>query len=262
MSPPELLEVDLQTIERYRTEYLDALPEAQEAFLEMLMHSAQHFVIRWRAEEIGYVSVHAEKTLIEFFLLPEARSFAQDLFPLLIRELKIETAWVKSFDHLFLSCVFDHQRSITTKGLLVRDYFARPLPVIERIRYERRVASVSDFEAIARVEQDVFTNHQRLKMALQDGRVHVFERDHTLVGFCIVRPVIPGRTDVDIGIAVDAPFRNHGYAVYMLRDMVELAIAQGLHPVTGCEQSNVASFRLGRRIGFVATHRLVEARFL
>lgn len=261
MVPPQLVEVGTPRIAALRAEYLAELPEAQEAFLEMLMHSAAHYLILWRNEEVGYVSVHDGATAIEFHLIAEALSFAQDLFPPIVGILKLERAWIKTFDHLFLSCALDCQNSVSTKGLLVREYIRRVLPEIARIVYKRRVATGADLEAILKVRQDVFTNSARLTTALRSGNVHVFHRETELVGFCIIRRILEGRPDVDIGIAVDTPFRNKGYAVYMLRDMVEYAIDHGLHPVTGCEQSNTASFRLGRRIGFVARHRLIETRF-
>jgi|GEM_PF-1972377 len=261
MIAPELPLAEAHTIAPYRAQYLESLPEAQEAFLEMLMLGAQHHLIVWKGEHAGYISLHEKKTALEFFLLPNAISFAQDLFPLILDKLHIERAWIKSFDAMFLSCALDCQTSLATKGLLVREYLPRALPQIERITYTRRKAKPEDLEAVIAVDQPVFTNPLRLKAAIAAGNIHLFEHGSRLVGFCLVRVIVPGKPHVDVGIAVDTPFRNKGYAPYMLRDVVEFCLAEGYEPVTGCEQENLPSFRIGRRIGFVARYRLVEAHF-
>lgn len=261
MIAPELPLADAQAIAAYRIQYLASLPEAQEAFLEMLMLEAEHYLIRWKGEEVGYISLHHRTTAIEFFLLPAALSFAQDLFPLILENLSIERAWIKSFDGLFLSCALDSHTSMSTKGLLVREYLPNILPQIERISYTRRIAETADLEAVLAIDQPAFTNKERIEAAIAAGKVHLFERGPALVGFCLWRVIVPGKPHVDVGIAVDVPFRNKGYAPYMLRDVVEYCMSEGYEPVTGCEQQNLPSFRIGRRIGFVARYRLVEARF-
>lgn len=253
--------VALQELAGLRERYLDELPKAQEALVEVLVQGGDTFAIELHGEVVGYFVVHGGDTLVEFYLTPEHVPVAHVVFLRFLAEKKITRALVKSFDYLFLACSMDSQVSVRSKGVLVRDFVRRELPVIDRIRYTQRQAEEADFDRVRAVEQDVFTHPERLLAVIRRGAMRLFERDDALLGFGIIRPIIPGRPDVDLGIAVDVPFRNKGYAVYMLRDMVDYCFSTGLNPVTGCAKENEASIRMGLRVGFQSRYRLLEVGF-
>ena len=244
-----------------RNDYLDRLLAAQEALIEVLVQQAQCFSISAKGQIAGYFILHEHEGLLEFYLVEHFQAYAHLLFRRFVREHNVRSALVKSFDHLLLACVMDIQTGVRVRGILVRDYIPRELPNIPRIRYRERPAEERDLARIRAVDQQVFTHPERLAAVIRAGAMRLFERDLDLIGFGIIRPVIPGRPEVDLGLAVDAPFRNKGYAIYFLRDMAEFCLQSGLLPISGCAAENEASIRLGSRVGFVSRYRLLEVRF-
>jgi RimJ/RimL family protein N-acetyltransferase len=251
----------LALLDELRREYLDSLPEPQELLLELWVQHGQGFFIESKGERCGYFVVKDGHTLVEFYLRRPYWVFGEHVVRQIVARLQIERALVKSFDHLLLSSSIAHQTGVRSLGLLVRDYVARPLPALAEMSFEARVAGLTDLDRIIAIEQDVFTDPARLRDVLARGYVVQFERADVLLGFGIIRPIVEGRPDVDLGIAIDTPFRNKGFAIYIFRHMVEHCFARGYNPVAGCAESNPASRRMGERVGMVALYRLLELAF-
>jgi len=258
---PTFLPVSIELLRDLRNDYLDRLLAAQEALLEVLVQQAQGFSISARGELLGYLILHEREGLLEFYVRPEFQAYSHLIFRKFVLERGVRTALVKSFDHLLLACAMDIQTTVRVRGILVRDFVRRELPEIPRIRYSERPAEDRDLPRIRGIDQQVFTHPERLTAVIRAGAMRLFERDDALLGFGIIRPVIAGRPEVDLGLAVDAPFRNKGYAVYFLRDMAEFCLQSGLIPIGGCAAENEASIRLGSRVGFVSRYRLLEVGF-
>lgn len=259
---PTFTEVpSLTDVEGLRQAHWDGLPHAQDALLEVLVSSGRYYVVSAKGRVVGYYIVHGGDTLIEYHVSPSFAVYAHLLLPQIVAEHGLRRALVKTFDHLFLAAALDLQVGVEVLGFLTREYLPRELPDVPRVRYTQRVATLDDLPRIQAVDQQVFSHPERLREVVQAGQMELFESDGALVGFGILRPVIPGRPDVELGIAVDAPFRNRGYAVYMLRDMAEQCLRQGGRPITGSSVHNKASMHMGLRVGFAPRYRLVELRF-
>lgn len=249
-------------LDALRNEYLDTLSDAQELLLEVLVTSAQAFLLQTRHGKIcGYALVHDKHTLLEFHLHAEHWVFGETSLQQLIKTLGLQRAWVKSFDSLLLSSALAQHTSLRNMGLLVRDYVPRALPNSSRFPYTSRVANQQDLQRLLAVDQQVFTVQERLEHVLSLGQMRIFEQGTFTVGFGILRPVVEGRRDVDVSIAIDRPFRGRGYATFVFRDLVEECLTAGYRPICGCASANQASRHLGERIGMIARHRLLELRF-
>ncbi len=251
----------LSQIDALRAARSEQLREPQELHLEALVQESSVYLVLHRGEAIGYCAVHSEQGLVEFHLKPAAWVFGEIVIKRLIDRLGIERALIQSFDDLFFSSAVAHQVSVRVLGMIVRDIVPRELPVLAGMEYMRRLAEERDVERIRTIEQDVFTHPERLAWVVRQGWVWLFEAGAELLGFGLLRPVRPGSTTVEMGIAVDTPFRNRGYAVYMLRDMIALCRDRGWRPIGGCAVNNLPSRRLGERVGLVARYRLLELRF-
>jgi ribosomal protein S18 acetylase RimI-like enzyme len=251
----------LAEVHALRERHLDGLIAAQDALLEILVRDGRVHHIVVRDEVIGYAVVQ-DTTVLEFFVVPERDYYAHMLLPRLAEQVGIDRALVKTFDHVFLTAaLFNSTKDkVGVRGVLVRDYVKRELPAIARIEYIRRTARPDDLPAITAVEQQIFTNAERLRWAVDQGYIELFERPTggPLIGFGLMRPVIDGRPDTEVGVVVDPVCRNKGYAMYMLRDMVEHCLDRGLVPVSGCARTNAASIRMGTRIGFTGRYLLLE----
>lgn len=258
---PTFQRVEFSAISELRERYLEGLLKGQAALLEVLVPHGEHYVIVVRGETAGYFIVHEGSVLIEYFALDEYLAYTHEFLRAFIVQKRIRGALVKSFDHMFLACAMDAQVRVHVKGVLVRDYIPRSLPEIASIRYTQRMAVEEDLPRVRAVDQPIFTHPERLLAVIRAGCMRLFEQEEKLVGFGIVRPVIPGRPEVELGIAVDRPFRNKGHAIYMLRDMAEYCAANGLVAIAGCSAENSASIKMGLRVGFVSLYRLFELTF-
>ena len=247
-----------------RTQYLDHLRYAQDALVEILIHEGQFFTIRKTGKnqrDLGYlVLVYRDfgPTIVEFHLREDACPMAQEVFPAAIKQLGIKVALVKTFDELFLSCSMDHCETVVSQGYLVRHYTPTELPNIDRITYTQYQAQPSDLDKILTVKQDVFIDSDRIKEGLEAGWITIFENNGNTIGFCLLRPIIPGRPDVELGIAVDSAYRNRGYALYMMQEMLRHCSQSNQLAVSGCSRQNEPSIRMGLRVGMYSKHRLLR----
>lgn len=251
----------VDSVAPHRQDYLDGLPEAQALLIEVQLGSAQAFAIEGRTGRCGYLLIDPDHTVLEFHLDRDHWVFGEEILGQAIRELKLQRALVKSFDSLLLSSALAHQCALSVVGLLVRDYVPRPLPELKDITFCQRLATMDDLPAIMTVDQQVFSQPERLRAVIADSELYLFEDRGRTLGFGMLRTIIAGRRDVDVGIAVDRPYRRRGHAVYMLRALVEDCLRRGLRPAAGCAVDNHASRHMGERIGFVSRHRLLGLTF-
>lgn len=256
----ELSPATLDELTELRRAHLDSLLEAQEAMLEVRVASGRGYLLRAHEALAGYAIVDGD-TLLEFAVLDGYLPASHLLFRKLVARLGVQRAWVKTFDHVLLSCALDIQVGVHVLGILVRQLVRRELPRLPDIRYTQRGAEARDLPRLLAVDGNVFNHPERLAAAIGLGRVRVFERDERLVAFGLLKPVRPGRPHVDVGLVVDKPFRSRGYAAYVLRDLADYCEGQGLVPISGCAADNLPSINLGLRVGFVSRYRLLEVRF-
>ncbi len=256
----ELSASSLDELAELRRAHLDALLEAQEALLEVRVASGRGYLMRVRGEVAGYAIVDGD-TLLELAVRDAHLPVSHLLFRQLVAALRVERAWIKTFDHAFLACALDIQVGVRVLGILVRQLVRRDLPQLPGVRYTQRAGEERDLPRLLAVDGNVFNHPERLAAAILAGRVRVFEQDERLVAFGLLKPVRPDRPHVDVGLVVDKPFRSRGYAAYALRDLADYCEGQGLVPISGCAADNLASINLGLRVGFVSRYRLLEVRF-
>lgn len=252
--------VPLSEVEPLREVYFAQLRESQEPLLETLVPQATAYTLSTRVGRIGYALVHAEKGIFEYYVDRTQWAFSTEIFGKFIRERSIKRALIKSYDDLFMAAGLDHQTSVTSIGMLVRDYVPRELPQLPHIKFTCRRAEVEDLPRVQAVDQQVFTHRERLRLAATHGWLWLYEDVNAsrLIGFGLIKPLRRDSKDADVGIAVDKPFRNKGFALYMLQDLMNRSVAEGLRPIAGCAMDNLASRRMGQRIGMSPRYRLVS----
>lgn len=256
--------VSLTEVTPWRELYLAQLREAQEPLLETLVPSATAYVIYTRDAPVGHALVHPEKGVFEFYVDRSQWAFATEIFGKFLQECGVTRALVKTFDDVFMAAALDHQTSVTSLGMLVRDYIPRSLPTIDALAFACRLAQSADLGRIKGVDQHVFTDPARLNAAVERGYIWLYEAtalSNALIGFGLIKPIRPGSTDVDVGIAIDRPYRNKGFALYVMQDLMTRSIASGFRPIAGCALDNLPSRRMGQRIGMAPRYRLVSMKF-
>ncbi|MEQ8275901.1 MAG: GNAT family N-acetyltransferase [Deltaproteobacteria bacterium] len=258
---PTFQPVSLESIRPSRARYLDGLLEAQDALLEVFVSKSRCFAMRTANGDAGHLVVLDTGMLVEWFVGDEYDEHAHHWLPAAIHELGLTSALVKSFDHAFLSVAMEQQKSVRVRGALIRNYRRRELPRYERLRYTSRLATLEDLPCLREVRQEVFTDPERLLALVRAGGVRIFECDRGTIGFGLCRRIFADRPHVEVGIAIDERFRNRGHAPYLLRDLADRCVDDGLFPVSGCARDNEASIRVGLRVGFRARYRLLEVSF-
>jgi len=252
---------EVSALQALRNEYLDQLLEAQEPSIEVLVPDSAYFLIHAGDVTCGYFIVHGDDMLLELHLRQPYWVFGECVFEQMLARGHVRRALVKSFDHLLLSSCIARHKTLRVKGLLARELVLRELPDFPALQCRSRVATLDDLPAILAVDQQVFAHPERLRMVIAAGYLRLFENDAGVVGFGIARPIVRGRKHVELGIAVDRPFRLKGHAIYIFRSMVEACLDNGLVPVAGVAVENLASRGMGERVGLVARYRLLELTF-
>lgn len=79
--------------------------------------------------------------------------------------------------------------------------------------------------------------------------------DEVLTSFCYCAAVT--ETLWDISIHTLEPYRRRGHAGLCVSYMIRRELDQQKQPVWGAEQSNVASMRLARKLGFEPVDQMV-----
>lgn len=249
-------------LQALRDEYLDQLELGQEASLEVLMPDSVHLAIEVEGERCGYFVVHERETLIEFYVTKPHWVYAQCICEQILAETEVKRARIKTYDHLLFSSVVAKQVSTRMVGILARERIPRALPPAADFQFTTRVATLDDMPAIMAIDQQVFRHPERLHMVVQAGFMFLFENSAGLLGFGIARPIVRGRKHVELGIAVDKPYRSQGHSMHVFGSMVEACEARGLVPVAGLSPDNIASRSMGERVGMIGRHRLLELSFV
>lgn len=249
----------LDDILQLRKEYLDNLLEAQELLLELSIHDAECFVFEIDGKTAGYVCID-EQVILEFHVVESYINQVDEIFLYLLDNTSIQSALIKSFDHMFLSCALNYQKGLDVVGLLGRHYrktnLFRP-PVL----FKRRLAYQEDLTLIKEVEQNVFTQIARMQKAIERKHVYLYFSGDDLLGFALIQTIVQSRPDVDLGLVLVKHYRRLGIGPHLLQDLIEHCFTLGLNPVGGCAAENIASRRAAERVGFISQYRLLKVHF-
>jgi GNAT superfamily N-acetyltransferase len=173
-------------------------------------------------------------TVFEFYLLPEYRHRAFDLFETFLAAGNPGFFEVQSNDVLATVMAITYGRGVATESIVFRDEQTTSLPANGTI-----MRSVTP-------EQDVRACLERR----QGGGEWLLEVDGSEVGkggvlFHYNRPY------GDIYMEVDEPFRKRGFGSYLVQELKRVCYALGAIPGARCNPTNVASRKTLQRAGFV-----------
>jgi GNAT superfamily N-acetyltransferase len=173
-------------------------------------------------------------TVIEFYVLPEHRQRAFDLFAAFLETGRPQFFEVQSSDLLATAVTLTFAEQIATESVVFRDQFTTVLPsggaVLRTVTPEAEVQ--------AAIEQR------------QGGGEWILELEGVEVGkggvlFHYNRPY------GDIYMEVNAPFRQRGFGSYLVQELKRICYALGAIPCARCNPPNVASRQTLQRAGFV-----------
>jgi GNAT superfamily N-acetyltransferase len=172
-------------------------------------------------------------TLLEFYLLPEFRTRAFDLFEVLLAASGARFMEIQSNEPLLLVMLHAYAKDIASEKIVFRDSCTTSLPA----NGAALRPLTSDKETRAQLE------------ARQGGPEWLLEVDGAVAGkggilFHYNRPY------GDLYMEIDEPFRRRGFGSYLVQELKRRAYDVGAVPAARCSPTNIASRRTLQKAGF------------
>lgn len=253
-----IVKVDISSISKYRYQYLNELPLAQEFYVEGLVKSSVCYEIYAEKQFAGYALIH-DKVIVEFYLTKSMTGIARNAMTSLISETASTSSLCKSFDDLFLdTCnqIFNRKEIV---GYLYRNFETSQTPELVNLNLVVEPVTTSDLQSILSIDGQFFADEDEVKTYFEpDSRIFKFTARDELVGCGIIKQVIPGMNDYDIGYVVSPEHRQKGVATYIATQLRNYCIEQGWNPIAGCSSENIASRKTLERAGFSAAYTLLK----
>jgi RimJ/RimL family protein N-acetyltransferase len=120
-----------------------------------------------------------------------------------------------------------------------------------------RLAESADADILWEINEAVWETADEVSHFIDHQYVFVYEMENQIMGFGIFSPVIPSRSDFDIGMLVKRPFRGRGYGTGIIHHLARHCQSHGWRPICGCDIRNIASWRCLEKAGFRGDYRLL-----
>ena len=201
---------------------------------------------------LDFFRIHAHP-----FSLDEAyKSHAGEIFQSLLQQLTPQEAYVSTSDPFFLSCSFDHQKSI-----LVQDWvFQAPTQFSPTAAgFSLTPASLDDQELIRQKDEGFFQN---LNDNLQRGEIFLGKMDGQVVSFGIIEKSKLLSDQASLGMFVIREQRGRHFGSCTIRELIRVCQSQRIIPVAGCFARNEFSRNALSHAGMVSDTRLLKVKFI
>ena len=124
-----------------------------------------------------------------------------------------------------------------------------------------RAATHRDLQKLLQIGPDFFDGPDEVEDYINSDGLIMYESDGgTALGAGVMKPVVPGRTDIDIGMVVHPEHRLSGHGAHIISHLKSACLTQTLRPICGCSIDNVGSQKTLERAGFASRHRVLEFR--
>ncbi len=242
-------------IETLREQYFTAIYEAQELFLELIVKTADYYIIE-QEEAVGYFIISPQNQLVEYYLINSCIKDCQSLFAKITIEFNFETVYCKSFDSILLKCCLKYAVSYKVIGTLFRDYTPTSVDVIND--FDIKKAIDSDIPLLLQQTDELYESEDELFTMVKNGNILMYCRDSNLIGCGFLIKVIDNRNIYDIGMWVKSAFRKKGFATKIVAHLKGYCLDNSLIPICGCAADNLASRKTLEKNGFFSKHDLIE----
>lgn len=241
-----------------RTAYLRSIPEAQELFLEQLFLAATKVLFTHEDRLIGYAAIH-KATLVECFIVESEVLLLHSAFALVCERFSITRALCKSFDAQMIAAASLQPAQVKTVAHLFRRYASASAPLSLVARRGTR----EDISAVLEMHDGFFDSPSEIEeYAGRDGLLLFESGERSLVACGVMRRIIEGRDDFDVGMVVRREQRGRGIGAGVVSYLATHCLRSGHQPVCGCSAENVASRRTLERAGFRTAHSLLAFSYL
>lgn len=246
-------------IKKYRADYLNALPEFQELFIEIMINDSDFYLMQTDNVNVGYVIKNKDGVLIEFHVINKYISSSNDFFQQVLKELLITKIYCKSFDFLLLDNCLLNSFSYKVIGTLYRDYVEPLVETDTEINMQKSgLSSVNFLLNQDNSIKELFETEQQLIDFISNENVFEFYKIEEFIGCGMVLRTNPDWNFCDLGVWVNPSKRGNSMGLQIIMKLREFAIKNGMKPSCGCAIENIASQKAIEKSGFVSKHKLIE----
>ena len=245
-----------EEIKSFRKLYLEKLSELQELFIEWIVEKSNYYTINNNSEKIGYFIVSKQNSLVELYVDIQNINKIDRIFEDIYHIFNIENVLCKSFDSILLKCCCNSNMKYKVMGYLFRDYIDTiPQNISEFTKIE--FADESDYDDLVKYDNELYDTKEDLRFILKNKFVLKYYIAGKLIGCGFLIKVNEFYNHCDIGMWVDTPYRNKGYATKIISDLNQRCIKDGIKATCGCAAENIASKRVLEKNGFRTKHNLL-----
>lgn len=255
----KVVKTSFDKVKKYRTAYLNSLPEFQELFIELMINDSDYYIFQADNNEIGYAIRNNDGVLIEFYVLDKYIPVSKEILGQVLKDLSITDIYCKSFDSLLLSNCILEILPYSILGLLYRDYFEPLIKKDSTIKMKR--ADHLSVELLLGQDESIkelFETEQRLIDFIQNENVFEFHKNEEFVGCGMVIRTHPDWSFCDLGVWVNPSKRGNAIGSQIILNLREFSIKNNLKPSCGCSIENKASQKTIEKSGFVSKYKLIN----
>jgi GNAT superfamily N-acetyltransferase len=173
-------------------------------------------------------------TILEFYVLPDHRARAFDLFDAFLEASGARLLEIQSNDALLAMMLFTYAHGILSEAIVFRDGFTTSLPANGAVLQPL----ISDEEVRASIAErqggPEFLLHVDGKPAGKGGILFHYNPPYG-----------------DVYMEIEEPFRGRGYGAYLVQELKRQAYEIGSIPAARCNRDNRRSRKTLQRAGFV-----------
>lgn len=249
----------IDKIKKYRTDYLNSLPEFQELFIELMICNSDYYIFQVDRNEIGYAIRNNDGVLIEFYVLDKYIPDSNEIFKQVLEDLSITDIYCKSFDSLLLSNCLSNNLPYSILGMLYRDYVEPLIKKDSTIKMKRAdLLSVELFLEQDESIKELFETEQQLIDFIKHENVFEFYKNEEFVGCGMVIRTHPDWSFCDLGVWVNPSKRGNAIGSQIILNLRDNSIKNNLKPSCGCAIENQASQKTIEKSGFVSRYKMIN----
>jgi hypothetical protein len=249
----------IDKIKKYRTDYLNSLPEFQELFIELMINDSECYIIQIENKEIGYALINTDNILIEFYVENKYISSSNKIFRQVVKDLSVTEIYCKSFDSLLLSNCLLSSFTYSVIGVLYRDY-VEPLVILDS-GIKMIKANLSSIGLLKKQDgsiKELFETEDQLTNFIKNENVFEFYRNDEFIGCGMIIRTNSDWDFCDLGVWVNPSKRGKSIGSQIILNLREFAIKNNMKPSCGCAIDNLASQKIIEKSGFVSRYKMID----
>lgn len=242
-------------IQHLIAEYLGELSSPFDSFLEEHILSSTFFLFQDDSNDVGYMAVHNNELLTQFYIRRQYLRHAQQLFQQAIERHAIKALFVPTCDELLISLVMDQDYAINKQAYFFQDSQVQFSLGDVRENEEFRLATQTDLATIQQVCGDFMSDYEH---RVERGELFVYYRKESLLGIGLVERSNMFERLASIGMFTNEAYRKQGVGKMLILHLRKWCSEHGISPIAGCWYYNDPSKRTLESAGMVTKTRLLH----